>query len=186
MDTIQILIRADDPADVTSSTTKLASRSSEELDLDEYECATEKPEWWRSKCKLVLNMILISVSSMLIQMAFMFHANPGQMFNFYEPNQIESSAAAQVMIANDARTDLTNLIQLPSESNKPTDWILLLTNLFCKLLDCLIIPFLLIDKLGAKLTIIISISSYLVYFLLLFIKPLKSALYIGTFYLKTQ
>lgn len=61
------------------------------------------------------------------------------------------------------------------------DSIVFILNLFIKFIGCVCMPQVLIKKFASKQTIIISFSSYLLYYLTLYVYPMRFILYLGKY-----
>jgi hypothetical protein len=168
---VEILIRADSYCHRNASSDSV-SQSSEQI-VDSVEIIDDSYEIWKkSKLKLVLNLIVLSVACLLVHTAFLARANSSKkILNIYLVDEVLAffnvTAAAGV---SDQRqpTTTTHAIAIAAE-------------VLNKLIDCFLVPQYLIFNFGTKPTLLVSFLSYLVFFLTNKFYLFNLASYLGIF-----
>lgn len=132
---VEILVRAD----TTTTTTTVVNHHHPALSmLESAEHDLTKSIWKHSRTKIFQNLVLISISCLLVQTAFMLNSTDLKPLNFYTNFQPSNESTLHTVAISNGNI------------------VLFLFNLFQKFIASFILPQYLIKKFALKSTILIS------------------------------
>lgn len=151
---VEILIRADSLSDSVEcpgprhGAEVVNGGCSEEAQIDSVEVAVDDSNelWKKSKVNIARNLLVLTVSCVFIQTAFMINNKEVKIMNVVPVDELVS-------------------ISHCSTNSYEARVFVICMEIIMKIFDCFIVPQYLINRFGTKSTLLVSFSSYFVFYL---------------------